>query len=568
METEIRKVIIKENQEIVEYLKKSRLFGHLSDEVLKQLVPLSEFIEYPAGTKVLVEGQDNSKVYFLIDGEVDIYAEGEPILSLKRKGDIFGEMSVISSKTCSATVITKTPVTVFNIMARGIGNYSDIKTDNLQNFFYRVFAMVLTEKLTLTTNKAQQYEVTNRLLEQTKESLEQKIAEQQLAEEKRLQLEAQLKNSQKLEAIGTLAGGIAHDFNNLLFAMLGYITMAKDELPSNSPIRDDLEEAITAAKRAKDLIQQILAFSRQQEGERQPIKMSQFTKEALKMIRAFLPATIEINYALDTNKNTILADPSQIHQVIMNLCTNAGYAMRESGGILNISLAEVEVDAQFASTHEIVEGPYLMLKISDTGHGIKEEHIDRIFDPFFTTKPVDEGTGMGLAVVHGIVKNLKGAITVDSEPGCMTEFNVYFPMEEGLTFVDEKKNEDMPKGSERILIVDDELSLVKLEQRILEKCGYTVTTTLNSQDTLDLFKQQPDSFDLVISDQTMPKITGIDLAESLLKIRQDLKIILVSGYSSAVNSQQAKKIGIKEYVMKPIAPYEFSKTVRRVLDNN
>ena len=322
-----------ENVEIVDYLKKSRLFGHLSDDILNLLVPLSEFVVYPTGHKILLEGQENDRVFFLIEGEVGVFVEDDIILSLKRKGDIFGEMSVISSKHCSATVVAKTPVTIFSIMAKGIGKYSDLKADDLQNFFYRVFAMVLTEKLSLTTDKAQQYEFTNRLLEQTKKTLEQKIIEQQQAEEKRVQLEAQLKHSQKLEAIGTLAGGIAHDFNNLLFAMLGYITMAKEDLPNDSPVKDDLEEAIKAAKRAKDLIQQILTFSMQQEGERQPVQISSLAKEALKMIRAFLPATIEIRKDID-NPKAILADPSQIHQIIMNLCTNSGHAMRKTVGIL------------------------------------------------------------------------------------------------------------------------------------------------------------------------------------------------------------------------------------------
>ncbi len=560
--------IFEENQEIVDYLKKSRLFGHLAGDMLKQLVPLSEFSEYPKGAEILVEGQDNDKVYFLVEGEVGVYYKNESILSLKRKGDIFGEMSVISSKACSATVVARTPVILFNIMAKGIGKYSDLKSDDLQNFFYRVFAVVLTEKLNLTTEKAQQFEITNRLLEKTKKSLENKIIELQYGEEKRLQLETQLKHSQKMEAIGTLAGGIAHDFNNLLFAMLGYITMAKDELPDKSPIKDDLIEAITAAKRAKELIQQILTFSRQQEGERRPIGITPLIKEALKMIRAFLPATIEVNEHLETFDRTILADASQIHQVVMNLCTNSGHAMQKTGGILDVSLTEVEVDAGFASYHEIVEGEYLMLTIRDTGTGISEEDMDRIFDPFFTTKPVGEGTGMGLAVVHGIVKNHEGAITVVSTLGKGTTFSIYFPIIQEPIAVKEKKTEAMPKGNEHILIVDNESSLVKLEKRILERCGYKVTTAVNSLDALELFQKQPKIFDLVISDQAMPKLPGVNLAKELMRITPKVKVILVTGYSSAVSANQAKDIGIREYVQKPIAPHEFSKTVRRVLDSD
>ncbi|MBU2515469.1 response regulator [bacterium] len=556
----------KENIEIVDYLKKSRLFGHLSDELLNQLVPLSEFIEHPQGHKILSEGQENDKVYFLIKGEVGVYVGNDSILTLKRKGDIFGEMSVISSKSCSATVIAKTPVTVFSIMARGIGKYSDLKADNLQNFFYRIFAMVLTEKLSLTTDKAKQYEFTNRLLEQTQKTLEEKIIEQQKAEEKRVQLETQLKHSQKLEAIGTLAGGIAHDFNNLLFAILGYISMAKEDLPENSLIRDDLEEATKAAKRAKDLIQQILTFSRQQEGEKQPIQISPLIKEALKMIKAFLPASIEIRQNLENQSNVILADPSQIHQIIMNLCTNSGYAMRSSGGLLEIGLTEVAVDAGFASSHAIMEGDYLKLTVSDTGHGIEEENLDRIFDPFFSTKPVGEGTGMGLAVVHGIVRNHQGTIAVSSEKGKKTTFDLYFPIVKGEIEICKKETESMPKGNEHILVVDDEISLVKLEKRILEKCGYKVTTAISSPDVLELFRDHPEAFDLVISDQAMPKLVGSDLAKELLKIRPDIKIILVTGYHSDEFISKTKELGIKGCVMKPIAPHEFRKTIRDVLD--
>lgn len=556
-----------ENVEIVDYLKKSRLFGHLSDEVLNQVVPLSKFVEYQKGHKILCEGQENDRVYFLIDGEVGIFVGDDLILRLKRKGDIFGEMSVISSKLCSATVIAQTSVTVFSIMAKGIGKYSDLKTDNLQNFFYRVFAMVLTEKLSLTTNKAQQYEFTNRLLEQTKKTLEQKIVEQQKAEEKRIQLETQLKHSQKLEAIGTLAGGIAHDFNNLLFAILGYISMAKDDLPQESLIREDLEEATKAAKRAKDLIQQILTFSRQQEGEKQPIQISPLIKEALKMIKACLPATIEIHENLDYHSNAVLADPSQIHQIIMNLCTNSGYAMRSSGGLMEVGLTEVEVDGEFAATHAIVEGKYVKLTVSDNGQGIETEDLDRVFDPFFTTKPVGDGTGMGLAVVHGIVRNHQGAVTVSSEKNKRTIFDIYFPIIKDTIEVYAKESELMPKGNEHILIVDDEISLVKLEKRILEKCGYKVTTAISSLEALELFKEHPETFDLVISDHAMPKLAGAELAKQLLQIRSDIKIILITGYSSDIFNVETRELDIKEYVSKPIAPHEFSQTVREVLDD-
>ncbi|MCP4755973.1 MAG: response regulator [Proteobacteria bacterium] len=567
MKNKDNKILFEENKELANFLKDSRLFGHLSDSQLKQLVPLSEFKYYPPNTEILRQGQENDRIYFLIRGEVEILAEGESILSLKRKGDIFGEMSIISSKPCSAAVISKTPATVFSIMAKSIGKYSDLNVDDLYNFLYRVFAMILTEKLTLTTHKAKQFEFTNRLLEETKDSLEQKIEEQKRAEKKRLHLEAQLRHSQKLEAIGTLAGGIAHDFNNLIFAMLGYITMARDGLSDDNPVRDDLEEALIAAKRAKDLIQQILAFSRRQESEAHPIHITPLIKETLKLIRASLPTTIEIQEMIESDCGVIQADPSQIHQVIMNLCTNAGHAMRDSGGTLTVELNETLLDDQFASSHEVKEGNFLILTVSDTGCGIEDTNIERIFDPFFTTKPVGEGTGMGLAVVHGIVKNYNGAITVASNPGEGTIFNVYLPLVNAMTTTAIEEIKVMSKGSERLLIIDDEESLVKLEKRILEQCGYQVTSSTDSFEAIALFRKRPDQFDLVVTDQTMPKLTGAKMAQEMLRIRPDIKIVLVTGFSKAFSPQQAKAIGIDSYIMKPIDPHSFSKTIRRVLDS-
>ena len=250
----------------------------------------------------------------------------------------------------------------------------------------------------------------------------------------------------------------------------------------------------------------------------------------------------------------------------MNLCTNSGHAMRKTGGVLEVSLADVEVAKVFAASHAITAGPYLKLSISDTGYGISKEAVERIFDPFFTTKPVGEGTGMGLAVVHGIVKNHQGAITVFSEPGVKTVFDVYFPIIEEIIVDDQSEDELMLSGDEHILVVDDEISLVKLEKRILERCGYKVTTAVSSLEALELFRENPDMYDLVISDQAMPKLAGADLARALLEIQPNIGIILVTGYSSSISPSQAKELGIKEYIMKPIAPHDFSKTVRQVLD--
>ncbi|MGK0291075.1 MAG: PAS domain S-box-containing protein, partial [bacterium] len=303
-----------------------------------------------------------------------------------------------------------------------------------------------------------------------------------------LALERQLRQAQKMEAIGTLAGGIAHDFNNLLFAMLGYMMMVKEDLPEESPIQEDVEEAIKAAKRAKSLIHQILAFSRQQEGKKQPIQMSSIVKEALKLLRATLPAMIEFRPKIQEDCPYILGDTIQIHQVVMNLCSNAAYAMRDNEGVLKVELSSESIDQNFASLHDLQIGDYLRLSVEDTGTGISLDVIDRIFDPFFTTKPVGEGTGMGLAAVHGIIKSHQGAITVSSKYGKQTKFDLFFPIFASDDFIEEFIPEDehiLIPGTERILVVDDEATLVRLEKQILERCGYQVVCFSSSLEALN-----------------------------------------------------------------------------------
>jgi PAS domain S-box-containing protein len=382
-----------------------------------------------------------------------------------------------------------------------------------------------------------------------------------------LRLETQLRQAQKMEAIGTLAGGIAHDFNNILMAMLGYAEMAKIDLSEETQARGDIEEVLKAGRRARDLVRQILAFSRQIDQERQPIQLHPVIKEALKLLRASLPATIEIQQNIDVNCGAVLADPTQIHQVMMNLCANAYHAMREKGGILGVELCSVDVDAiQAMLVPNLREGPYVRLTVSDTGHGMDRTTMERIFDPFFTTKGVGEGTGMGLATVHGIVTSHSGAITVYSKAGSGTTFHIYLPRLESKTEDSSPQVESIPTGHERILIVDDEASLVRLGKQMLERLGYNVTTRTSSVETLELFRAEPDRFDLVITDQTMPNLTGVELAEELLHIRPDIPIILATGFSETVSPEKAKQLGIREYIMKPIATHELAKVTRQVLD--
>jgi PAS domain S-box-containing protein len=384
----------------------------------------------------------------------------------------------------------------------------------------------------------------------------------------RSMLENRLRQAQKMEAIGTLAGGIAHDFNNILGAIMGFTEITLYELSQESELRPHLEQVLHAAYRAKDLVRQILTFSRMGEQERRPIDLGPIIKEALKLLRASLPATIEIRQNLSaTSGSNVLADSTQIHQVLMNLCTNAGHAMRESGGVLGVSLTEVRLDADEVSAYpELKAGCYLELTVSDTGHGIDRAIQERIFDPFFTTKIAGEGTGMGLAVVHGIVDAHGGAIRVLSEPGHGSTFKVYLPcLESGAAELPDEVLE-LVRGKERILFVDDEEALVGMGQRMLEALGYHVETRTRSIEALELFTRHSDEFDLVITDYTMPHLTGTDLAREMMRIRPDIPIILCTGFSEMITEEKVKDMGIREFVMKPLAWRELAISIRGALD--
>jgi PAS domain S-box-containing protein len=383
------------------------------------------------------------------------------------------------------------------------------------------------------------------------------------------ELETQLRQVQKMEAIGTLAGGIAHDFNNILAAIMGYAEMALYDVLEGTPGRRNLEQVLKAGYRGKDLVKQIITFSRRSEQERRPMCVSPIAKEALKLLRASLPTTIEIRQNIEAQSSMVLADPTQIHQVLMNLCSNAAYAMREKGGVLEIRLADVDISSDGAAPHlELDPGPYLKLIVSDTGHGIDRAIMERIFDPFFTTKKPGEGTGMGLAVVHGIVKSYGGAIVVDSDSGKGSTFEVFLPRVEGDFLPEADADVPIPTGSERILFVDDEEDLVDMVQQMLKRLGYNVVAKTNSAEALEVFKAQSDQFSLVITDQTMPHMTGADLAKELLRFRPDIPIILCTGFSEVINAEKAKTLGIREFLMKPFAPREIAEIIRHVLDGN
>jgi len=384
----------------------------------------------------------------------------------------------------------------------------------------------------------------------------------------RVELEKQLRQAQKMEAIGTLAGSIAHDFNNMLTPILGYSELALTRLFPSDPLATDLQQISKAARRARDLVQQILAFSRQAPHEKKPFQPHLVVQEALKLLRVSLPSTIEISEEIPPESGTILADPTQLHQIIMNLCTNAYHAMRESGGILGVSLEKVTIeDAGRGATSELVPGDYVVIEVSDTGCGMEKKTLAHIFDPYFTTKAKGEGTGLGLSVVHGIVKSYRGQITVSSEPGKGTRFHVYLPrIAETPSLAEAADSETIPTGTERLLVVDDEGVITTMLEVILTHLGYQVTVANNSQEALARIAQDPSAFDLLITDMTMPHLTGLELTTKALAIRSDLPIILCTGFSELINKEQARALGIRAYLMKPVSVYELALAVRKALD--
>ena len=392
------------------------------------------------------------------------------------------------------------------------------------------------------------------------------ITERKSAEKNRQQLEEKLRQAQKMESIGTLAGGIAHDFNNILASALGYTELALDVMEKGSPLESYLQEIFTACNRAKDLVQQILTFSRQSNQDLKPVRVSLIAKEALKLLRSSLPADIHIRTDIDS-RSLVLADPTQIHQIFMNLCTNAAQAMEETGGELNVTLKDVQITADSGKpAASLAPGEYLELTISDTGPGILPDAMSSIFDPYFTTKEPGEGTGMGLAIVHGIVKSCRGEIAVESTPRQGVIFTIHIPTHERITDSKAYQPEVLPTGSERILFIDDEQPITKMTGQILQRLGYTVTTRTSSIEALELFRAKPKAFDLVLTDMTMPNMTGDRLAREMMAIRPDIPVILCTGYSKRLSEEQAIEFGIKAIAHKPLIKSELAATVRRVLD--
>ncbi|MDT8272332.1 MAG: ATP-binding protein [Desulfomonilia bacterium] len=376
-------------------------------------------------------------------------------------------------------------------------------------------------------------------------------------------------HAQKMEAIGTLAGGIAHDFNNILSGILGFTELAIMETEQGSSINKKLEHVIKSGNRAKELIKQILLFSRQGDDEKKPIHIQAVIEDALKMLRASLPSSQEIFQVLDAGDAIVEADPTQIHQIVINLCTNAYDAVRDTGGFIEVKLFHRKKSDRTGSeaTGE-KPGSCVELIVTDTGSGMAPQVMARIFDPYYTTKEKGKGTGLGLAIVHGIIKSLGGTITVQSIQGKGTTFSVLLPGVDPPGDDRTDENTPIPTGNERILFVDDEEDLTDMVRQMLELLGYHVTTRTGSIEALELFRTHADSFDLVITDLIMPKLTGEDLARNILSIREDIPIILCTGFSDAITEETTLALGIRRLIMKPLILREFAQVIRSVLDTD
>ncbi len=383
----------------------------------------------------------------------------------------------------------------------------------------------------------------------------------------REQAESQLRQAQKMEAIGTLAGGVAHDFNNMLAIILGNAELALDDLDGKPEARGNIEQIVKASKRATGLVRQILAFSRKTEPGKNSLMLAPLVKETYQLLRGALPSTINTELDLNAASDAIIGDPSQIQQVLMNLATNAAHAMEERGGTLLIGLSTVTLtDPDQMPEPDMQPGCYVKLCVKDTGTGMAEDVQRRMFEPFFTTKELGKGTGMGLAVAYGIVRSHGGAISVESKVGEGSNFAIVLPCAGAAEKKEQGEAGGVPLGTERILLVDDEPAVAEMASRTLRRLGYEVTSAISGRAALETFLKEPARFDLVITDQTMPDLTGIDLAQRMLQVRKDLPVILITGHSETVSPEKATSVGISEFVMKPVSKREMAETVRRVLD--
>jgi len=404
-------------------------------------------------------------------------------------------------------------------------------------------------------------------LSRANDQLSKEMSERRRTEREKISLESQLRQAQKMQAIGTLAGGIAHDFNNILASILGYSELALRRIESDNPFAKYFEEVLRSGNRAKELVRQILLFSRQAEQERAPVHLHLIAQEVSSLMQASCPANIQIEKYLETDAGAVLGDAVQMHQVLLHLCSNAQHAMKRNGGLLEMRVESQEVSSQLLTPYGAVQpGDYVVVTVGDTGHGIAHGTLERIFEPFFTTKTVAEGTGMGLAIAHGIITGMGGVITVESTVGNGSRFILYLPKLAEESVVPPPVSDSL-SGSEHIMVIDDESQLVMLWTELLGQYGYEVTGFSNSLEALEVFRQTPETFDLVLLDQTMPGMNGAEVAKAMLNTRGDLPMIMATGFSETIDKAEAARIGIRELVYKPILGHELAAAIRRALGN-
>jgi signal transduction histidine kinase/ActR/RegA family two-component response regulator len=528
------------------------------------------------GIIIMIFYSAKQEVYTYYAGLILIFIFGYTFIRARFIYASIAGWSIVVSYEISAIWLSHTPVTIlvnnnyFFISANLIGMLISyfLELSTRKEFYMRILLEQEKENVKTANNALEKrVEERTRQLSNANADLMREIEIRKKFEIERAELEKQLFQLQKMETIGTLAGGIAHDFNNILTPILGYTDMAREELPEESNLRFDLEQINNAALRGKDLVQQILTFSREVDFEKKPIQIQPIVAEVLNLLKSSFPPTVRIKQDLDLQAGTVLADPTHIHQIVMNLCTNANHAMMQSGGILNLKLDSVTIKKQSAIPN-LKHGDYVRLTISDTGYGMDIKTKERIFEPFFTRKEVGSGSGLGLSVVHGIVNNYGGAIIVDSEPGRGTIFMIYLPKYSN-ELADTNISAIKPiKGNEYILFVDDEPEITFMGKKMLENLGYKVSIKSDSLSALEEFRKNPGKFALLVTDQNMPLMSGTQIAAQMRSVNPGLKVIIITGFAENLSEDELSRSGVSEVILKPMRLDEFSKVIRKVLDTN
>jgi len=545
----------------------------------KYMQPLLSVIMYLTGLAIIVMIIFAARVaqhYTYYAGLILIFIFGYTFIKARFMYATIAGWSIVVSYEIAAFWMSDTPLQIlinnnyFFISANVVGMFISYFMEHSarRDYYMRKLLEKEQDKVKAANNALEKrVQERTRQLTTANRDLKKEIELNKLHQKEKAKLEQHLLQLQKMETIGTLAGGIAHDFNNILTPILGYTEMALEELSEESVLRYDIEQISSAATRGKDLVQQILTFSRQVDFDKRPLKLDVVVKEVMKLIRASFPSNIEIRQDLDQACGTVLADATQMHQIIMNLCTNAYHSMMKEGGMLRVKLDKVEIDGkQMIGSVKLQKGTYVRLTISDTGHGMDQRTMERIFEPFFTKKEVGSGSGLGLSVVHGIVSNYNGAIEVESELDKGSIFIIHLPQHSAEEIVEEEASRKIKKGNGSILFVDDEKEITYMGKRMLESLGYTVDIKTDGQTALQEFRKNPRKYDLLVTDQAMPKMPGTELIGKVKQIRPDLKTIIITGYYDSIPRSDIERFDIEDIISKPLILSEFSELIRKVLN--